>query len=116
MENMLQSNLTPIFGNQQLFETYPLLIDSIFSLRFFVFLFMFIINLCVSIVMFRLFLIMDPKNGEISRPMRNRGVEICLLSPRIEELYDVTLLLQQRGLFGILFIYSILRQQTRDLT
>jgi late competence protein required for DNA uptake (superfamily II DNA/RNA helicase) len=48
--------------------------------------------------------------------MRNRGVEICLLSPRIDELYDVILLLQQRGLFGILFIYSILRQQTRDLT
>ncbi len=30
---------------------------------------------------FRIFLAMDPRNGEISRPMRNRGVEICLLPP-----------------------------------
>ncbi len=30
---------------------------------------------------FRIFLAMDPRNGEISRPMRNRGVEICLLAP-----------------------------------
>uniref|UniRef100_A0A1Y1KUK8 Midasin n=3 Tax=Photinus pyralis TaxID=7054 RepID=A0A1Y1KUK8_PHOPY len=29
---------------------------------------------------FRLFLTMDPKNGEISRAMRNRGIEICLLN------------------------------------
>ena len=28
---------------------------------------------------FRLFLSMDPKFGEISRPMRNRGVEIYIL-------------------------------------
>jgi hypothetical protein len=65
---------------------------------FLFFLFMFIINPCVCtfIVMFRLFQIMDPKNGEISRSMRNRGVEICLLSPRIDVLYDVTLSLQNR--------------------
>ncbi|XP_044750466.1 midasin [Coccinella septempunctata] len=31
---------------------------------------------------FRLFLTMDPKNGEISRAMRNRGVEIYLLNDR----------------------------------
>lgn len=30
---------------------------------------------------FKMFFTMDPKYGEISRPMRNRGVEIFLLSP-----------------------------------
>ncbi|OKL62401.1 hypothetical protein UA08_03002 [Talaromyces atroroseus] len=29
---------------------------------------------------FRLFLTMDPKNGELSRAMRNRSVEVCFLS------------------------------------
>lgn len=33
---------------------------------------------------FRIFLAMDPsKNGEISRPMRNRGIEIALLEPTV---------------------------------
>lgn len=30
---------------------------------------------------FRLFLAMDPRHGEVSRAMRNRGIEICLLPP-----------------------------------
>ncbi|CAH0557511.1 unnamed protein product [Brassicogethes aeneus] len=34
---------------------------------------------------FRLFLTMDPKNGEISRAMRNRGVEICLVNDDSDE-------------------------------
>jgi len=33
----------------------------------------------VSIFFFRLILAMDPKYGEISRAMRNRGVEIFML-------------------------------------
>ncbi|KAF5303068.1 hypothetical protein FQR65_LT08397 [Abscondita terminalis] len=33
---------------------------------------------------FRLFLTMDPKNGEISRAMRNRGIEVYLLSEHEE--------------------------------
>jgi hypothetical protein len=53
-------------------------------------------------------MIIDLKNREISRPTRNRGVEICLLSPRIEELYHVTLSLQQRVLFGILFMSDMI--------
>jgi hypothetical protein len=98
MENMLQSNLTPIFGNQQFFEIYPLLLFLSLVWDFLFFLFMFIINPCVCtfIVMFRLFLIIDLKNGVILRSMRNRVIEICLLSPRIDVLYDVTLLLQNR--------------------
>lgn len=28
----------------------------------------------------RIFLLMDPAHGEISRAMRNRGIEICILS------------------------------------
>jgi len=28
---------------------------------------------------FRLILAMDPRHGEVSRAMRNRGVELCLL-------------------------------------
>jgi midasin len=30
---------------------------------------------------FRLFLIVDPDHGEVSRAMRNRGVELFLLQP-----------------------------------
>ena len=33
----------------------------------------------VFILFFRIFLLMDPMHGEISRAMRNRGIEICLL-------------------------------------
>lgn len=31
------------------------------------------------IIITRLFLTMDPKNGDISRAMRNRGIEIAML-------------------------------------
>eukprot|EP01114_Cavostelium_apophysatum_P009738 TRINITY_DN2299_c0_g1_i6.p1 TRINITY_DN2299_c0_g1~~TRINITY_DN2299_c0_g1_i6.p1 ORF type:complete len:3028 (+),score=822.70 TRINITY_DN2299_c0_g1_i6:117-9200(+) len=42
---------------------------------------------------FRIFLAMDPsKNGEISRPMRNRGIEIALMDPKIQSDDSVTLL------------------------
>lgn len=41
---------------------------------------------------FRIFLLMDPKNGEISRPMRNRGVEIVLMEPIINSSDTITLL------------------------
>ena len=33
----------------------------------------------VCMYVYRLFLTMDPAHGEISRPMRNRGIEIFLL-------------------------------------
>ncbi|XP_060523118.1 midasin [Cylas formicarius] len=45
---------------------------------------------------FRLFLTMDPKNGEISRAMRNRGLEIYV-EETVDE-YDVKSLLHLRGL------------------
>ena len=38
---------------------------------------------------FRLFLSMNPKSGEVSRAMRNRCVEICLLSPSGSEILDL---------------------------
>jgi len=31
------------------------------------------------VVYFRLILTMDPRHGELSRAMRNRGIEICIL-------------------------------------
>ena len=36
-------------------------------------------NYCFTLFYFRLILAMDPNNGEISRAMRNRGVEIFML-------------------------------------
>ncbi|XP_022815663.1 midasin isoform X2 [Spodoptera litura] len=56
---------------------------------------------------FRVFFTMDPKYGEISRAMRNRGVEISLLRPdelqnsyvsETENLLDLTALLSSCGL------------------
>ncbi|KAJ8717968.1 hypothetical protein PYW07_005898 [Mythimna separata] len=56
---------------------------------------------------FRVFFTMDPKYGEISRAMRNRGVEISLLRPddwqisyvsETENLFDLTALLSSCGL------------------
>jgi midasin len=38
---------------------------------------------------FRIFMTMDPKFGELSRAMRNRAVEICLLDPEHEVSEDV---------------------------
>ncbi len=35
---------------------------------------------------FRIFLAMDPKNGEISRAMRNRGIEIALFDMEIDSM------------------------------
>lgn len=58
---------------------------------------------------FRVFFTMDPKYGEISRAMRNRGVEISLLRPEdwqmsyvseTENLFDLTGLLSSCGLPG----------------
>ncbi|KAL5010016.1 hypothetical protein ScPMuIL_012321, partial [Solemya velum] len=52
---------------------------------------------------FRLFLIMDPKYGEISRAMRNRGVEI-FISPKdggvLYEPLDVKIMLRNCGLIS----------------
>lgn len=39
---------------------------------------------------FRLFLTMDPRNGELSRAMRNRSVEICFLPQHLREIADST--------------------------
>ncbi|KAF9424906.1 hypothetical protein HW555_000207 [Spodoptera exigua] len=56
---------------------------------------------------FRVFFTMDPKYGEISRAMRNRGVEISLLRPdelqnlyvsETENFFDLTALLSSCGL------------------
>ncbi|XP_017784384.1 PREDICTED: midasin [Nicrophorus vespilloides] len=50
---------------------------------------------------FRLFLTMDPKNGEISRAMRNRGIEIYILSDAEKEdrnETDIKSLIAQQGL------------------
>ena len=49
---------------------------------------------------FRLFLALDPRHGEISRAMRNRGVEIYLLGPEEVEypLVDAHSILQAAGL------------------
>lgn len=41
---------------------------------------------------FRIFLAMDPQNGEISRAMRNRGIEISLLPHDVDSLDTLTLL------------------------
>ncbi|XP_031820381.1 midasin [Sarcophilus harrisii] len=52
---------------------------------------------------FRLFLSMDPVHGEISRAMRNRGVEIYIPGERDEnspDLLDLKLLLHSIGLVG----------------
>lgn len=46
---------------------------------------------------FRVFFVLDPKNGEISRAMRNRGLEVSLLDPIINSLDTLRLL----GQFGI---------------
>jgi len=35
--------------------------------------------MAISVVCFRLILTMDPRHGELSRAMRNRGIEICVL-------------------------------------
>ncbi|PZC77928.1 hypothetical protein B5X24_HaOG202809 [Helicoverpa armigera] len=56
---------------------------------------------------FRVFFTMDPKYGEISRAMRNRGIEISLLKPddwqtsyvsETENLFDLSALLSSCGL------------------
>ncbi|XP_048350337.1 midasin isoform X2 [Sphaerodactylus townsendi] len=52
---------------------------------------------------FRLFLTMDPLHGEISRAMRNRGVEIYVPGDNDEnslDCHDIKLLLQGLGLLG----------------
>ncbi|XP_054265359.1 midasin-like isoform X1 [Macrosteles quadrilineatus] len=50
---------------------------------------------------FRLFLIMNPNHGEISRAMRNRGVEICLLGPEENKMQfmDLQAILSRMGIF-----------------
>ena len=45
---------------------------------------------------FRLILAMDPANGELSRPMRNRGVEISLFPIKNDE--DIKLLMKNEGI------------------
>lgn len=41
---------------------------------------------------FRIFFTMDPHNGEISRAMRNRGIEVCLLEHEVDSRDTLTLL------------------------
>ena len=41
---------------------------------------------------FRIFFTMDPHNGEVSRAMRNRGIEICLLEHEVDSRDTLTLL------------------------
>ncbi|CAG8447499.1 16137_t:CDS:10 [Dentiscutata erythropus] len=49
---------------------------------------------------FRLFMTLNPKNGELSRAMRNRGVEIALLNTElIENRQDMTKLANSYGLW-----------------
>jgi len=48
---------------------------------------------------FRLFLCLDPQRGEISRAMRNRGVEMCLLDSQLGS-KDLIWLLSSLGLPG----------------
>jgi MoxR-like ATPase len=48
---------------------------------------------------FRIFLAMDPQNGEISRAMRNRGIEISLLPPTTVS-HDTLVLLNGLGVPG----------------
>ena len=48
---------------------------------------------------FRLFMVMDPGSGEISRAMRNRGLEIFVLQPRVDS-RDVVLLMNKMGFAG----------------
>lgn len=48
---------------------------------------------------FRMFMVMDPKNGEISRAMRNRGIEICLLPPKTMS-RDTEMMLENAGVQG----------------
>ncbi|XP_044268494.1 midasin [Tribolium madens] len=60
---------------------------------------------------FRLFLTMDPKNGEISRAMRNRGVEIYMLNEKENEYrntLDIKSLISREGLKNINHIDSLL--------
>ncbi|XP_064629159.1 midasin-like [Lineus longissimus] len=52
---------------------------------------------------FRLFLAMDPKHGEISRAMRNRGIEICILGESegcAYDTHDVQRMLHSLGFVG----------------
>lgn len=48
---------------------------------------------------FRIFLAMDDRNGEISRAMRNRGIEVCLLPPEVGS-RDTIMLLNRLGVPG----------------
>ncbi|EPZ37031.1 hypothetical protein O9G_006368, partial [Rozella allomycis CSF55] len=51
---------------------------------------------------FRLFMTMDPQYGEISRAMRNRGVEIVLLDQIHDmSLIDKTRLLKKSGVYSL---------------
>ena len=43
---------------------------------------------------FRLILTMDPKYGEISRAMRNRGIEICLLGEVRKDIINCALVMK----------------------
>ncbi|PIK42632.1 hypothetical protein BSL78_20512 [Apostichopus japonicus] len=73
---------------------------------------------------FRLILAMDPKYGEISRAMRNRGVEICVTpDPRECEysLIDMMTLLGGLGLSNegsrqLIKIHSRMKSELRDIT
>ncbi|KAJ8918424.1 hypothetical protein NQ315_008121 [Exocentrus adspersus] len=61
---------------------------------------------------FRLFLTMDPKNGEISRAMRNRGIEIYMLNDNESQgmnVFDVKSLINLEGLKRTTHINALLR-------
>jgi midasin len=49
---------------------------------------------------FRLFLALDPKHGEVSRAMRNRGIEICVLPDDVDAQADADGLVRNEGFPG----------------
>ncbi|XP_066248350.1 midasin [Euwallacea similis] len=61
---------------------------------------------------FRIFLTMDPKNGEISRAMRNRGVEIYMLNDSeiaTDNNFDLLSLIDLKGLSNPKLIKTLLK-------
>ncbi len=59
---------------------------------------------------FRIFLAMDDRNGEVSRAMRNRGIEVSVLEPRISS-QDTLILLSRLGIPGST-IFSLVRMHS----
>ncbi|KAL1494716.1 hypothetical protein ABEB36_010268 [Hypothenemus hampei] len=57
---------------------------------------------------FRIFLTMDPKHGEISRAMRNRGIEICMLNDSETNDLDIQSLIRSKDLTDPKLINALL--------